>query len=209
MTKLVKFKSYILIERYVNALPKDQDLKARYADEVWNMLQASYADIGGIKGKGFSTKSDIMHIPMWKMVRKNDKLIAVIMYKDTNGRKSVALGTDGSITAKKVLVDLVKNDLKRSYGEKSKAALGLVMKAIPWDILEPFIKTPEEAQRILRNKVLTPLKDAPKPYSKDAQVALEKYPQLEKYAYFRDLSSSGGDKFAFKIMMGTPDRTIK
>ena len=55
----ISFKRF-LEERFVNALPKDEDLKAKYADKAWELLQKSYAPIGGIKGKGFESKEDMM-----------------------------------------------------------------------------------------------------------------------------------------------------
>ena len=42
--------------------------REKYAPAVWDLIQQSYAKIGGIKGKGFSSPDDmIMSIPFWKL----------------------------------------------------------------------------------------------------------------------------------------------
>lgn len=202
------FKEFVsLEERFVNALPKDEELKDKYKNEVWNILQKSYKAIGGIKGSGFGSPDDMKKLPMWKMARKNGKIVAVVIYKDKNGRKVVASGTDGSMKGKKAIINMMSAGIRRSYGEKSKASLGLAMKLYPWDVLEPFLKTPEQASKILGDKVISassvPFKDLPA----DGQQTLKKYPQLLKYAYMRELGATGN--MAFKVMMGTPNLTIR
>lgn len=91
-----------LTEKFINLIgEKDIEKKREYADRVWDILQRSYAKIGGIKGSGFKSKEDmIKNIPFWKIMKSNGKVIAVKLYKDKNGRKSVAGGTDGSKEAK-------------------------------------------------------------------------------------------------------------
>lgn len=193
-----------LEERFVNALPKDQELKQKHADAVWDLLQKSYAPIGGIKGKGFSSKSDMMNIPFWKMIMKDGEVKGAVLYKDKGGRKSVAAGTDGSEYAKVKVADIMKNDLKRSYGEKSKSALGTMMKQLPWDVLQQFTKTPKQAKAILGKDVVS-VKDYDGQLPSDAQQTLAKYPQLRDYAYLRDLNGT----MTFKVMFGTPGRSIR
>jgi len=195
-----------LSERFKNAVgDKDIELKRKYVDQVWDVLQKSYAEIGGIKGRGFSSKEDMIeNIPMWKMAVQNEKVVAVIMYKDSNGRKSVAIGTDGSEKGKERAADMVKNDLKRSYGEKSKAALGLLLKLYPTDVIEPFIKPIPEVEKLLGYEV-TPIAKVPKnEWPDDAKYTLNKFPYLIKYGYLREL----GDELHFKIMLGTPRKNI-
>ena len=68
------------------------------------MLQKSYAYIGGIKGSGFENPDNMVNkIKMWKIVKKNGKILAGIMYKDKNYRKAVAVFTDGTKEGKKRL----------------------------------------------------------------------------------------------------------
>lgn len=192
-------------ERFINALPGDDDLKKKHADAVWKILQDSYASIGGIKGKGFSSKDDILNIPMWKMIMKNGVVKGVVMYKDKSGRKSVAAGTDGSDYAKLKAADIVRNDLQRSYGEKSKASLGLLMKQYPFDVIEPFIKTPEQAKSLLKKPDVVSVKKYKGKLPADALVTLSKYPRLKDYAYMREIN---GEQM-FKVLVGTPGKTIK
>lgn len=60
---------------------------------------------------------------MIKGVRREGKLVAVKLYKDMFGRKSIAAGTDGSQSGKKGFMDLVRDDIRqeRSWGEFSGA----------------------------------------------------------------------------------------
>ena len=81
-----------LFEHVINTSSRQDKLK--YKDEVWNILQLSYQYIGGIKGSGFSSADEMVEkIPYWKLVKKNDKIVAVMLYKDKNGRKMVACGS--------------------------------------------------------------------------------------------------------------------
>jgi hypothetical protein len=62
----------ILNERYINILPSDTDARRQYAPEVWDLLVNSYALVGGLIGKGFSSMEDMIeNIPFWKMVRRD------------------------------------------------------------------------------------------------------------------------------------------
>lgn len=116
----MRFKEF-LIETYINVIrPKD---KRKYASQVWDILQNSYASLPG----GFATAATIDELIekswMWKLVKKNDKIVAVQIYKDQYGRKGIAGGTDGSYTGKielnKIIIDDIK--LNRSWAEVSGA----------------------------------------------------------------------------------------
>lgn len=97
----MRFKNFIN-EAFINVFSSED--KRKYVDDVWDIIQSTYSRLGGIKGSGFSSKEDmIASIPMWKLVRKNGKIIAVQLYKDTNGRKFVAAGTDNSPEGKEEL----------------------------------------------------------------------------------------------------------
>lgn len=120
-----------LSERVVNAL--DNKTKEQYADEVWDILQKAYAPIGGIHGNGFKSKEDmIQNIGFWKLVKRGDHITAVEMYKQKDGRKLVALGTDGTQPGKKDLQMMMKADIDtgRSYAELSGPALMFLTKTI-------------------------------------------------------------------------------
>jgi hypothetical protein len=83
----------ILVERVINAFSINE--KEKYAEEVWNMLQISYAPIGG-----FLTATDISDLlkksNLWKIILRNGKISAVKIYRDQFGFKSIASATDGT-----------------------------------------------------------------------------------------------------------------
>ena len=195
-----------IAERFINALPNDEELKRKWADRVWNLLQKSYAEIGGIKGGGFENKeSMIAKIPMWKMAVKDGKLLAVILYKDKGGRKSVAMGAEGGDQAKAIVKNMFQQEVKRSYGEKSKKALGAMMKSMDWNILEPFLLTPDQVKRTSGDDVQPVAKMKTSDLPKDAQFTLNKYPMLKPYGYLRAI----GDEMIFKISLGTTGKNIR
>jgi|TARA_R110000823_G_scaffold88264_2_gene196477 hypothetical protein len=195
-----------LDERYVNAIgDRDIDLKNQYKKQVWDLLQSSYAKNGGLMGSGFqSMEIMVQKIPMWKMVINNGTVEAVVMYKDKGGRKSVAMGSTGSPYAKKAISNLFPAELQRSYGEKSKSALGALMKIVPWSVLEPYAKTPAQVKKVSKDTI-TSLKDFKGTLPDDAKATLTKFPVLQPYGYFREI----GGKLSFKVMIGTPGKTIK
>jgi hypothetical protein len=95
--------SELINERFVN-LNSNQLID--YIDPVWNILQKSYAPIGGFKTA--SSRQDLLKkVNFAKLVKKNDKIIAVRLYKDQNGRKGIAGGTDGSGTFTVVVGDTI------------------------------------------------------------------------------------------------------
>lgn len=199
----------IITERYVNAVGFDDQamaIKRKYMDQAWDILQQSYAPIGGIKGRGFENPEAMLSLPMWKMGVKDGELKAVIMYKDKGGRKSVAMGTDGSEQSTEYVNDIFRNEIRRSYGEKSKSALGKMMKLVPWDILQSFVVPPEEVKNVLPEDEIIAIKDLDKSeWPTDAQITLNKYPELIDYGYLREL----GGNLTFKVMIGTPGLAIK
>jgi hypothetical protein len=196
----------IISESYVNLFQRDRDQREQYKDEVWNILQKSYLAIGGIKGKGFSSPDDMMNLPMWKLGVRDGQVRAVIMYKDRGGRKSVAVGTDGSPEGAWFISDMFKNELSRSYGEKSKAALGKLMKMFPFDVLEPFLVSPERVAEMQSDDYVIPIASVQQEdWPSDAQMTINKYPQLVDYGYLRDI----GGSMTFKVMLGTPGKNIK
>jgi hypothetical protein len=158
-----------------------------------------------LMGGGFqSMEIMVQKIPMWKMVINNGTVEAVVMYKDKGGRKSVAMGSTGSPYAKKAISNLFPAELQRSYGEKSKSALGALMKIVPWSVLEPYAKTPAQVKKVSKDTI-TSLKDFKGTLPDDAKATLTKFPVLQPYGYFREI----GGKLSFKVMIGTPGKTIK
>ncbi len=110
----------LLNEHVVNAFDSNQ--KFRYAAEVWDLLQASYANAGGFKSAS-SVAELIDDSGLWKLVTRDGKVTAVSIYKDKFGRKGIASGTDGSTQGKKDYLMIKGEDikLKRSWSEVSGA----------------------------------------------------------------------------------------
>jgi len=115
---MIKF-TELLTERYVNLFKTDI---VKYIDEIWEILQKSYAPIGGFLTA--SSKEDLIRKSwMAKCVKKDNKLVAVRLYKDQYGRKGIAGGTDGSSIGKQWFMKMIQEDIKfsRSWTEVSGA----------------------------------------------------------------------------------------
>lgn len=118
----------ILSERVVNAF--DNDKKKQYSDQVWNILQQSYAKLPGGFGTASSVEELIAKSGLWKIIVRNGKVSAVNVYKDQHGRKSIASGTDGSPQGK-MDYKMIKNaDVKlgRAWAEVSGAPAAMLEK---------------------------------------------------------------------------------
>jgi hypothetical protein len=202
---MLSFKQYIS-ENYKNFIgSSSKPQREKWADQVWNILQKSYAPIGGIKGSGFASKQDMIdNIPFWKIYTKQDKVVAAALYKDKNGRKSVAIATDGSDLSKKIVADIFKSSLGVSYGEKSGPALGTMMKAVPWDTLKNFMLTPQQLSKISGEKIMTVDEFGTENLDEKDRFTYNKFPQLKPYFYVREL----GGEMHLKAAMGTPNLKI-
>lgn len=97
-------------EHFVNALSKE-DMK-KHIDVVWDILNKAYEKIGGMAGMD-SKEQLIDETDMWKMVRKNGKILAVKCYTfKRGGRKACYCGSDGSEEGKKALYQMIKDDMR-------------------------------------------------------------------------------------------------
>lgn len=117
---MINFKEYLLQESIVNLFNKED--KEEYKEEIFNLLQKAYAKIGGLKGSGFNSPDDmVLNIPMWKIIKRNNNITAVFMYKSKPNRKIVAIATDGTTQGKVDLKNILKDEFKlnRSYIEVS------------------------------------------------------------------------------------------
>ena len=125
--KLKNIYEELITERYINLI--DVTDRKKYGQLVWDMLQSAYKDIGGYKGAS-SIDELINSSNLWKLVRKNDKIVAVALYKDLKGRKSIGVATDGSAEGKQALLDMWADDLKlnRSWSEVSGKAEHIKLK---------------------------------------------------------------------------------
>ena len=202
---MLSFKQYIS-ENYKNFIgPSSKPQREKWVDQAWEILQQSYAPIGGIKGSGFASKQDMIdNIPFWKIYTKGDKVIVAVFYKDKGGRKSVAIATDGSELGKKIVADVFKSSLGVSYGEKSGPALGTMIKAVPWDTLKNFMLTPQQLSKISGEKIMTIDEFGVENLDEKDQFTYNKFPQLKPYFYVREL----GGEIHLKAAMGTPNLKI-
>jgi hypothetical protein len=201
----MNFTKYIseTYNNFIGSSDSTLENKKKWADRVWDMLQRAYEDIGGIKGSGFNSKEDmIVNIPFWKIFHRGEHLIAVVMYKDTRGRKLVAIGTDRSQQSKKVLSNIFKEALKVSYGEYSGKLLSAIAKNVSYEKLEPYLLDPLYVQKLLDKEIYPP--DPEKLNILDLET-YNKFPKLHKYFYMRDFNG----KSYLKICLGTPELFIK
>lgn len=179
------FKEHILTERFINLF--DTSTKHRYADEVWDILQNSYKEIGGIKGSGFRSKEDMIeNIPFWKLAKKGNKVVAVSLYKDKQGRKKVAGGTDGSEEGKKEFAKMTVDELLhgRSWGEISDKMYWFTRKHVGAENLDKYLIPAKKVQELMPEDEIVP---------------------VDEYWYKRQLGS--GD-WKQKIAIGNPKQNI-
>lgn len=169
----------ILVEHYINAF-KD-DVKLKYMQEVWKILQDSYAYIGGIKGEEFSSPEAMLKVPFWKLSIKDGKVVTVRMYKDHNGRKSIAGGTDGSRAGKIAMAQSMKADLEVGYSEVSGAAEAFIKKRFP-ELYQKY-RIPSKDVAAIIKKDITPVEG-------------------DEYHYTRMLAGKATEK----ILLGTPGK---
>lgn len=170
---------------------KDIDLKKKYGTEVYNILQTSYASIGGLHGNGLDSIDDMIeNISFWKLIRKNNKIVAVTLYRDSNGRKFVAGGTDKSEEGKVAFLSLIKDDItrNRTYGEISSKLLNCVVNSIGIEELKPYIIIPSDFAKETGKKIY-PIDD------NDPEVL--RHPSLKPYFYRRIIGGELHTKISF------------
>ena len=187
---MLTFKTFLqeklqLTESYKNIMSKPD--KEKYVDEVLDILQSSYKDIGGIKTPSFMSREAAIDGPhMWKLVVRDGKVIAVNIYKDDGtGRKSVLAGTDGSVQGKREMAKLITDDVTRSYTEISDAMERFVFKRFP-DLADRYkIPNTEAIKHLQPGEARIPEDD-------------------DGYHYDRKI----GGGWHTKIMLGTPGKTF-
>lgn len=118
----------ILTERVVNLFnPAD---KAKYAGPVWDILQASYKEAGGFHSAS-SPEELIQKSGLWKMIVRDGEVTAIGIYKDQDGRKSIASGTNGTRQGSKDYRMLKNEDVKfkRAWAEVSGKPEAMMVKS--------------------------------------------------------------------------------
>ena len=135
----------ILLERFVNLFDKNEI--GKYIDTIWDILERTYEPIGGFHSA--NNKEDLIDKTyLAKLVKKNDKIIAVALYSDKFGRKTIAKGSDGSVEGKQAVKLIYLEDVKhkRAWGEFSGAAEKLMLKyggvPIPNTLAKDILKKP-------------------------------------------------------------------
>jgi hypothetical protein len=192
---MTSFKHF-LTESYKNLFSAED--KEKYADQAYDQLIASYAKIGGLKGSGFEDKeSFIKNIPFWKLNISNGKIIAAAYYKDNNGRKRVAISSDGSDSGKKAVADIMMSDFtkNRAYAEQSGPSLGFLVKQIGYEAIKKLAIPLDKVDKIV--------KDPTKPPSDDKEMV--RHPELKDYFYQRIIDG----KPYTKIAIGTTGKQIE
>ena len=188
-----------LNERFVNLLPQHEEEKHKHKHEVFNMLQHAYKDQGGIHGSGFKDPDDMVkNIPFWKIHKKEGKITSVSMYKDSQGRKRVAVATNGTEEGKKSLTTMMGDDYKRNraHGEISGKSLSFMKKHV--DVLK-HAKTFDQAKEYHAKKG----DEVRKPSEDDPEV--KRHPELKDHFYQRKI----GDEWHTKVLVGHTNKPIK
>lgn len=143
----------VLTERILNITSRED--KEKYGEQVYQILQKSYAKIGGLKGSGFASVQDMINnIPFWKIVKKNGKIIVAHMYKDKEGRKMVACGSDlekdsRAITKRFLLDDILR---ERAYMEVSSYALDAIRGLLTDEEIKKYAIPAEKVKEIFPDK---------------------------------------------------------
>lgn len=192
---MLSLKEFMLTEKFKNFLQSDTESKEKYAEEVYDMIQKAYESQGGIHGSGFHSPEDMVkNIPFWKLGFKNGKLVAVTMYKDKEGRKTVASATNGSPDGKSVLTNIMIADLaqQRAFKEVSGKALSFLKKNT--NVLD-FVMPVDKIQKTLDKEIRIPEADDPE---------LVRHPELKDYFYQRKI----GGGWHTKIALGTVGNKI-
>lgn len=188
----MSFREYrALNEGFHNFLPGHIEQKKSHAKEVFDMIQKSYADQGGIRGNGFSSPDDMVNIPFWKLSKKDGKVNAAALYKDSGGRKRICTTTDGSIEGKRAAADIVVNDLKqqRAHLEVSGKSLSFLKKLMP---ITDHVHSYASAEKFHKSRGDT----ISRPEPDDKEVL--RHPELKDHMYSRII---GGHAHT-KIMLG-------
>jgi hypothetical protein len=209
----------LLEEHVVNAFsPEDQ---RKYGDQVFDVLQKSYAYIGGVKGVN-NVEDLIKEAPFWKIDVAHGHVLAVNCYKFTShGRKMVCGGSDGSDEGKYRFKRMLANDSGYSYDRPPPKPLddsnnnglpdelerlhpNLVLKG-----RQAYVEVSDAMEHIMKNKwklqaipveraaeILGPSKKLFPPTDKDGNPV-----PPDGYHYSRLL----GGEMHTKIMFGNPD----
>lgn len=119
---MIKILSDVLNEKFINWFPQEDPdgvLTTEYADALSNMIDISYAPIGGFKHGHYDIKEFIDDCSLIKIYKSNGVPAAFRASKDKYGRKAICSGTNGTMAGKHGLYLIFKEDIKfcRAWAE--------------------------------------------------------------------------------------------
>jgi hypothetical protein len=191
---ITKFSDFLksINERYLNLID-NKELKNKYKQEVYDMLQSTYSKIGGLKGNGYGSPDELVSIPFWKIVIRDGKVKAVSLYKDKDGRKLAVLANDGTKDGKYELIKMFIEDLKfqRAWMEVSDSLVYIIKKHLPNTYIELAVPYEEVEQKL--GKVGDTISKPP-----TTDIMMKEFPELKHYFYQRKI----GNEVKTKIIFG-------
>lgn len=149
--------------RYINehfVTLKNNSEMMSYMDEVWDMLQNAYKDIGGFLTA--KTQGDLIRkSSLWKLVTRPHKgIVAVAVYTSKNGgRKLIAVATNGTREGKDALFSIIKEDIKMMDQRQAWAEVSGAMEHL-YNKFGGVVVPSKYVQDILRDKeIIDPEED--------------------------------------------------
>ena len=115
----------VLNEHFINIDSKDREKKEKFLDDVKSIIEFSYSKIGG--PLNINSYDELLKDKyFWKLNKKNDKIVACVIYKVNGlGRKYSLCGSDGTPEGKEALYQIMREDIDRperqAWGEFSGA----------------------------------------------------------------------------------------
>ncbi len=154
---------YNFNESVRNLFEYDVQIKRKYMDQVWDILQDAYSGQGGLIANGFGTPEEMLNIPFWKLDIIDNKVNAVFMYKfiQVNNvyiRKLIAIGIsrDNVDVSRLKLKNMMKREFNRSIFEVSLLLENYIIRNFP-DEYKKYIFTVEQVKSILKGKEIIPI----------------------------------------------------
>jgi hypothetical protein len=100
-----------LTEHFVNLVTDNE--KQQYLDVIYPLIEDSYSKVGGFP----TAKEDLIaDTDLWKLIRRNGKIVAGQLFKDRLGRKMICGFTDGTTQGKIEFKNLIKHLLTTNRG---------------------------------------------------------------------------------------------
>lgn len=198
---MVKEFSAFLTETHLNLFgDRHKDEMHAHKHELFGMLKKSYESIGGIHGNGFNSPDDMVNkIHMWKLHKKNGKITAATLYKNKNGRKGVAVATDGTEEGKTHLSNMMHQEAHRAWGEKSGRSLSFFKRTSPSHSIIHHAIPYDTAKTLHDDEIRRPPHDDPE---------IIRHPELKHHFYQRRIGDGPNAEWHTKIAVGTPHHHI-